>query len=259
MSAGRGRTDRARTEAQLRGVYRRVNYGPNVANALEIFADRGGANPTFVMFHGGWWQEGAIDDGGRYAATLAPLGATHVAVGYSLAPAATLPAIVAEASAAVTFLIEHAATLGCDVSRIVAAGHSAGAHLAATLVTELAPPHVRSAISGLLLIGGAFDLEPIAESYVNNLVGMSVDEAKYLSPVNYVPQRNIPVLLRVGEHEPSEFHRQSALLRERWAGNATVSLGTVPGRDHFDILEELDTPGGLLLQDARALLQITAT
>jgi arylformamidase len=126
-------------------------------------------------------------------------------------------------------------------------------------VTELAPPHVRSAISGLLLIGGAFDLEPIAESYVNNLVGMSADEAKRLSPVHYQPQRNIPVLLRVGEHEPSEFHRQSALLRERWAGNATVSLATVPGRDHFDILEELDTPGGLLLQDARALLQITAT
>jgi len=93
---------------------------------------------------------------GRYASTLAPLGATHVAVGYSLAPSATLSEIVGEASEAVAYLIDHAAALGCDVSRIVAAGHSAGAHLAATLVTELAPPNVRSAISGLLLIGGAF-------------------------------------------------------------------------------------------------------
>jgi len=211
------------------------------------------------MYHGGWWQEGSIDDGGRYAATLAPLGETHVAVGYSLAPAATLPAIVAEASAAVTFLIEHAATLGCDVSRIVAAGHSAGAHLAATLVTELAPVHVQRAISGLLLIGGAFDLEPIAESYVNNLVGMSADEAKRLSPVHYQPQRNIPVLLRVGEHEPSEFHRQSEPIRKKWARHDTGSLATVPGRDHFDVLEELDMPGGSLLRDARALLEISGT
>jgi arylformamidase len=259
MSAGRERTALARSTAQASGVYHRVAYGPSEANHLEIFADREGAHPTLLMFHGGWWQEGAIDDGGRYAATLAPLGATHVAVGYSLAPAATLPAIVAEASAAVTYLIEHAATLGCDVSRIVAAGHSAGAHLAATLVTELAPHQVRNAISGLLLIGGAFDLEPIAESYVNSLVGMSANEAKRLSPVNYVPQRNIPVLLRVGEHEPSEFHRQSELLREKWASHATVSLEIVPGRDHFDVLEELDTPGGSLLRDARALLQLSGT
>ena len=259
MSAGRDRTALARRTAQASGVYRCVAYGPSEANRLEIFANREGAHPTLLMFHGGWWQEGAIDDGGRYAATLAPLGATHVAVGYSLAPAATLSAIVAEASAAVTFLIEHAATLGCDVSKIVAGGHSAGAHLAATLVTELAPLHVQRAISGLLLIGGAFDLEPIAESYVNSLVGMSASEAKQLSPVNYVPQRNIPVLLRVGELEPSEFYRQSELLREKWASHATVSLEIVPGRDHFDVLEELDTPGGSLLRDARALLQLSGT
>ena len=259
MSAGRERTTLARSTAQASGVYHRISYGPSEANQLEIFADRAGAHPTFLMFHGGWWQEGSIDDAGRYAATLAPLGATHVAVGYSLAPSATLSAIVAEASAAAAYLIEHAATLGCDVSRIVAAGHSAGAHLAATLVTELAPPNVRSAISGLLLIGGAFDLEPIAESYVNNLVGMSADEAKRLSPVHYQPQRNIPVLLRVGEHEPSEFHRQSELLREKWASHATVSLANVPGRDHFDVLEELDMPGGSLLRDARALLQLSGT
>jgi arylformamidase len=259
MSAGRDRTALARNTAQASGVYHRVAYGPNEANRLEIFADREGAHPTFLMFHGGWWQEGSIDDGGRYAATLAPLGATHVAVGYSLAPAATLPTIVAEASAAVTHLIKHAATLGCDVSRIVAAGHSAGAHLAAALVTELAPVHVQRAISGLLLIGGAFDLEPIAESYVNNLVGMSANEAKRLSPVHYQPQRNIPVLLRVGEHEPSEFHRQSELLREKWTSHTTVSLATVPGRDHFDVLEELDTPGGSLLSDLAELLQINRT
>jgi len=259
MSAGRERTALARSTAQASGIYHRVSYGPREANHLEIFAVREGAHPTLLMFHGGWWQEGSIDDGGRYAATVSPLGATHVAVGYSLAPAATLSEIVAEASSAVTYLIEHATKLGCDASRIVVGGHSAGAHLAATLVTELAPPKVRSAISALLLIGGAFDLEPIAESYVNSLVGMSADEAKRLSPVNYVPHRSIPVLLRIGEHEPSEFHRQSELLREKWASHANVSLAIVPARDHFDVLEELDTPGGSLLRDARALLQLSGT
>ena len=259
MSAGRERTLLARSTAQASGIFHRVSYGPRESNRLESFADREGAHPTLLMFHGGWWQEGSIDDGGRYASTLVPLGATHVAVGYSLAPSATLSEIVGEASEAVAYLIDHAAALGCDVNRIVAGGHSAGAHLAATLVTELAPARVQRAISGLLLLGGAFDLEPIAESYVNNLLGMSANEAKRLSPVNYSPQRNIPVLLRVGEDEPSEFHRQSELLRERWASHATVSFATVPGRDHFDVLEELDMPGGSLLRDARALLQLSST
>jgi len=256
MSAGRGRTDRARTEAQLRGVYKRVNYGPNVANALEIFADQAGANPTFVMFHGGWWQEGSIDDGGRYATALTRLGVTHIAVGYSLAPSAALAEIVAEAASAMSYIIDHAEELGCDVSRIVVGGHSAGAHLAATLLTDLAPGRVQRAVSGLLLIGGAFDLEPIAESYVNTLVGMTTEEAKRLSPVHYRPQRSIPVLLRVGEHEPSEFHRQSELLRARWASYAPISLATVRGRDHFDVLEELDAPGGSLLSELAELLHI---
>jgi arylformamidase len=256
MAAGRERTALARSIAQGGGFHRGVSYGRSAANQLEIFANNDGEHPTLLMFHGGWWQEGGIDDGGRYATTLVPLGAAHVAVGYSLAPSATLAAIVAEASAAVTYLLDHATALGCDASRIVVGGHSAGAHLAATLVTELAPLNVRSAISGLLLIGGAFDLEPIAESYVNNLVAMSADDAKRLSPVNYQPHRKIPVLLRVGEHEPSEFHRQSTLLQERWGDHATVSLATVPGRDHFDVLEELDTPGGSLLREVAELLQV---
>ena len=254
MAAGRARTAVARRAAQESGVHRLVSYGD--ASSLELFSGTTSAQPTFLMFHGGWWQEGSIEDGGRYATTLVPLGAAHVSVGYPLAPQATLPAIVGQAVAAVEYLLDHADEFGCDTDRIVAGGHSAGAHLAAMLVTEYAPERVRRAISGLLLIGGAFDLEPIAESYVNDLVGMSRSEARTLSPVNYRPIRDIPVVIRVGENEPSEFHRQSALLAERWGAHATVSLAQVPGRDHFDVLEELDSPGGSLLHDAAGLLRV---
>jgi arylformamidase len=256
MAAGRERTASARLAAQSGGRHKVVTYGRYSTSKLEIFSGSEGVRPTFLMFHGGWWQEGSIDDGGRYATTLVPLGATHIAVGYPLTPNVTLSNIVDEAIHAIEYVIEHADTLGCDLSKLVVGGHSAGAQLAAMLVTSRAPARVRDAISGLFLVGGAFDLAPVALSYVNDLVGMSLDEAHELSPINYQPSRRAPVLIRVGEREPSEFHRQSKLLAERWAGEASVSLSVVAGRDHFDILEELDTPGGALLGDVTNLLQI---
>lgn len=254
MRAGRARAEHARERFRASGMYHRRSYGPKERNQLEIFAPPGEANPAFLMFHGGWWQEGSIDDGARYAQAVSDVGAIHIAVGYTLAPAATLSEIVAEAAASVSYVIEHAAEFGCDPTRILVGGHSAGAHLAATLATDVAPAPVREGIAGLLLIGGAFDLNPIAESYVNDVVGMSAEEARRLSPALRLPARQIPVILRVGEYEPSEFHRQAALLADGWRGAAQVACAMVPGRDHFDLLDELDTAGGLLQSDLRGLL-----
>lgn len=254
MQEGRRKAESARQHFQTVGTYQTRSYGPRERNQIELFALHGDPKPAFLMFHGGWWQEGSIDDGARYARAISEIGAHHIAVGYTLAPNATLTEIVEEAAAAVGYVRAHARELRCDPQRIVVGGHSAGAHLAATLVTELAPAHVREAIAGLLLIGGAFDLRPIAESYVNERVRMSIAEAQRLSPALHSPMKRVPVALRVGEHEPSEFHRQSAALIDAWSGAAEVDFAVVPGRDHFDLLDELDTPGGSLQGDLRALL-----
>ena len=65
-------------------------------------------------------------------------------------------------------------------------GHSAGAHLAASLVTELAPGPTRDLVAGLLLVGGIYDLPPLAESYVNERVGMGAQEAVALANEHYI-------------------------------------------------------------------------
>jgi arylformamidase len=212
------------------------------------------------MFHGGWWQEGSIDDGGRYAAAIVAAGGAHVAVGYTLAPAASLREIVDEAAAAVATIAATASQHGADPARIVVAGHSAGAHLAASLITALAPEATRSLVAGLLLVGGIYDLPPLAESYVNEKVGMSAGEAAALSPAALQPLCDVPIALRVGEREPTEFHRNAALLVERWAPSLTsFSASVVADRDHFDVLEELDHNDGALLADAVRLLGLSAS
>ena len=255
MRAGRLRAAAARASATGAGRHETLRYGAREREAIEIFSADGAGELAFAMLHGGWWQEGSIDDGARYAAAVTHLGVDHVAVGYPLAPEATLSGIVDAVGAALAAFLARRAAAEEPSPRLILGGHSAGAHLAAMMATDRAPVIVRDRVAGLLLIGGAFDLAPIAESYVNDLVGMSRDEAAELSPVNRTPVRRLPVTIRVGEHEPSEFHRHASLLRDRWSGAAEVTLGTVPGRDHFDVLDELDRVGGALHRDLADLVR----
>ena len=240
-------------------------YGALLSNRIECFLPRtegapGGARkgaPIFAFLHGGWWQELSTDYAAAPAVALTDAGAIYASIGYTLTPAVGLREIVAEVSAALTTIAANATGMGGDPRRIVLAGHSAGAHLAATQLTALAPEAPRYTAAGLLLIGGAYDLGPIAESYVNEKVRMSAADAEALSPALLAPLHDVPVKIRVGEEEPEEFHRNAALLLERWAPSlSAIDSATLSGRDHFDALDELADPHGRLYADALELLGI---
>lgn len=255
----RARTDAARGESRLRSET--VAYGPLPAERLEWFSPMRRAfppRPILAMFHGGWWEEGSIDDAGHCAASIVDAGALQVSVGYTLAPNASLREIVAAAERAVEAIAATAQEHGGDPRRIVIAGHSAGAHLAASLLTSLAP-RAATLISGLLLVSGAYDLAPITESYINVNLRLSAHEASALSPAMLRPIRDVPLRISVGKREPIEFHRNATLLATRWAPYMNyLDLKVIPRRDHFDVLEELDRPDGILRRDAIELLGLDA-
>ena len=257
-------TDAAR--AAITGKRHRVlAYGAPLSNRIECFLPRtegapGGARkgaPIFAFLHGGWWQELSIEYAATPAVAITDAGAIYASISYTLTPAVGLREIVAEVSAALTTIAANATGMGGDPRRIVLAGHSAGAHLAATQLTALAPEAPRYTAAGLLLIGGAYDLGPIAESYVNEKVRMSAADAEALSPALLAPLHDVPVKIRVGEEEPEEFHRNAALLLEHWAPSlSAIDSATLSGRDHFDVLDELADPHGRLYADALELLGI---
>ena len=245
--------------------HRVLAYGAPSSNRIECFLPRtegapGGARrgaPIFAFLHGGWWQDLSIDYAAAPAVALTDAGAIYASIGYTLTPAVQLRGIVAEVSAALTTIAANATGMGGDPRRIVLAGHSAGAHLAATQLTALTPEAPRYTAAGLLLIGGAYDLGPIAESYVNEKVCMSEADAAALSPALLTPLHDVPVKIRVGEEEPEEFHRNAALLLECWSPSlSAIDSATLSGRDHFDALDELADPHGRLYADALELLGI---
>ncbi len=163
----------------------KLRYGTTEQQTLDLFVPDGVAKPpVLVFFHGGYWQELSKEDSAFAAPQCLAHGIAYAAVGYTLAPAATLSDIVAECRAAVGWLGRLGDTMGIDPDRLIVAGSSAGAHLAAmtALPTPFGAPG-SSPVKGAVLVSGIYDLEP--------LIGTSIDAALGLDPATAA--RNSPL------------------------------------------------------------------
>jgi len=220
---------------------RDIAYGPASRTRLDVVRPQGpGPFPCLAFLHGGFWQEGDKAGSGFAARALAQEGWATALIGYTLAPEARLSQIVTEVGQAITHLAMQAPALRIDPARLVLAGHSAGGHLTAALICGKAGADVANAIAGAVLISGVYDLRPIADSYVNNAVGMDTDEVRALSVIGAKPLRDIPVHLLIGADEPAAFQEQTDALHADWAGTlSALTLHRATGRDHFDILDDL--------------------
>lgn len=88
--------------------------------------------PTIVYFHGGGWRGGSPETGFVYGDALAEHGIVTLAVEYRLTDAVTLDETIKDAAAAIRWTRERGRTIGTDPGKIIAFGHSAGGHLAAS-------------------------------------------------------------------------------------------------------------------------------
>ena len=227
-------------------VTRDVAYGADPMQAMDITRPVGKQNmPALVFIHGGFWQEGSKDWSGFAAQEMAAQGWAHIGLGYRLAPAARLRDIVRDIATGLAFLRLHATQYGIDPTRIVVAGHSAGAQLTAAIMAGQAGQAAADSLAGAVLISGVYDLAPIAASYVNDAAAIDAAEIADLSPLYQVPVRDIPVSVLIGADEPDAFQRQTDALVTKWGPLLSdITCRRVAGRDHFDILDEL-TPASL--------------
>lgn len=244
----------AARNAHAEGRWIHVSHGSGLHSASEIFLPVDEApSPMIAFIHGGWWQEGSIDVSAAPATTFTSAGIAWASLGYTLAPQATLGQIIAEIGHALGKVIE-ASGGRVDPTRIVLAGHSAGAHLAASHAIRVHSGASRVAVQGLLLVSGAYDLGPVQKSYVNDAVQMSPEEAEALSPALQERPRDIEAVIAVGLEEGEEFVRNARTLRSVWSDMAaTTELLEIEGRDHFDILDELAADSGVLFRRAVAM------
>jgi arylformamidase len=229
-------------------------YGDGPRQAIDLFLPAGAGQPPLLAFiHGGYWQGRDRKDFSFAAKPLVAAGGAAVALlGYDLAPAVTMDAIVGQIRDGLAWLHRNGAAQGFDPERIFVAGHSAGGHLAAmALATDWAGAFGLPAdlIKGVTAISGVFDLEPIRRCYLNDVLGMDEAEARRNSPLHLPLGRPCPVTVAVGELETAAFHEQSqAYAAKLEAAGWPVALMTQPGLDHFAIVMTLAEAGAPIVR-----------
>lgn len=127
--------ERRRVAAEQTDV-REVGISEGRAGGVGVRTYRGGPAPApaVVYCHAGGFALGNLDTDHRLCVELARRGrCTVVSVDYRLAPEHPYPAALEDASAVLRWVAAEAAALGVDPARLVVAGSSAGAALAACL------------------------------------------------------------------------------------------------------------------------------
>jgi arylformamidase len=250
------------TAARRAHVPATVRYGTTERQTLDLFVPHGVAKPPIlVFFHGGYWQELSKEAAAFAVPQCLAHGIAYAAVGYTLAPAATLSEIVAECRAAVSWLGRFGDTMGIDPDRLVVAGSSAGAHLAAmtALPTPFGAPG-SNPVKGAVLVSGIYDLEPLIGTSIDAALSLDPATAARNSPLRQPLKGFPPSLVCWGENETDQFKRQSHAFTQavREAGTDCVEFENA-ARNHFDVILDLADPATVLGRRVLALIQSTAS
>ena len=245
-------------------VQRDLRYGTAPRALIDFFPAAtalAGPRPGLLVYlHGGYWQELSKESSAFLAPAWHAAGFAHAVVGYTLAPAATLPAIVAESRAALAWLRAHAVDLGFDPENVVVAGSSAGGYLAAAAggrpsrdAGHPAMRHAGPGVRGIVPISGIFDLAPLVGTSINDALGLDAATAATLDLLR-AQDRFPPAVVAWGEIETREFTRQSRAFAARLAADRTpCTTLEIAARNHFDVVLDLADPRTALFAAARAL------
>lgn len=246
-------------------------YGPSSAETLDIFPAQQAElpSPVLVFIHGGYWRSLDKADHAFLAPAFTRQGVCVVVPNYALCPTVTIPDIGAQMVRALLWVYRHIARFGGDPNRITVAGHSAGGQLAAWLLTCPWPqlladgsPHWSPALlKNALSISGLYDLEPLRHTpFLADSLRLTPEQVQQASPAR-LPAPPVSAgrgLLYsvVGGDESSEFVRQNQLIQQTWGQQVVPVCQTLPGLNHFSVLEALAQPGHSLHRLAQQLLGV---
>jgi len=177
-----------------------------------------------------------------------------MAIGYPLCPEATVEQIVSCIEQSLIYILKYAQKTS---SKIFLCGHSAGAHLASSML--LIDWYKKYKLSntlfgGFFLISGIYDLIPLVDTYVNLPLKMTQDSALKLSPLLSDSElfccdfKHLPIVCVSAGDEATPFQEQNEQfgMKLQQMGFTKCEILKLQNRDHFDIIEELRTNDDIL-------------
>jgi acetyl esterase/lipase len=238
-------------------------YGPDPAHVLDLYLPPPDAvvsapAPLILFFHSGGWIGGSRTNVPDFVTRQIGHGWAVASADYRFAPAAPFPAAIEDAKWALRWLKANASNLGIRPDCIVAAGTSAGGHIAAMLaVTKSAfeptglPAELASLdekVIGLIDVVGPTDLgslwrEPtgygpaITSSFLQcTSIGCDPNLLAASNPITYVAPDDPPALLVYGGQDTLVTATENGqALADAWAevaGPAVVTYERVPDQGH---------------------------
>ncbi len=242
-----------------------VAYGQGDKEKLDIFPGTSSkttppkAAPVLIFIHGGYWRSLDKADQSFLAPALTKQGSCVVIPNYSLCPAVTVSDIVLQLVKAVAWVYKNIDQYGGDPQRITVAGHSAGGHLVAMLLSCLWSKFDKTlpndVVKNALSISGLFEMEtPMHSPYLQDSLHLTTAEVKRISPAWMPAPKQGQLFSVVGGDESPEFLRHNQLIQDAWGKSAVPVCEQLPGLNHFTVLESLCQSESRLHRLAQELL-----
>ncbi len=251
----------------------RLPYGSGPLQFGNLRLPKGaGPHPVVVFVHGGCWlSRYDIAHVAALEQALADSGFAVWSIEYRRVgdEGGGWPSTFADVGQGADFLRDIAPKYGLDINRVVAAGHSAGGHLALWLAARRKlPSSSELRVQNPLAVRGVFGLAPAPDleglhaagtcgGVVNQLMGGSPTDhpdryaatsLMQLAPVG-VPQVHI-----VGAHDRTWTPVGRAYVaRAREVGDTMITLVEAPEAGHFELISPTSTTWPLVIRELKAM------
>ena len=240
------------------GAPRRLSYGPTAIEQLDLFTTNVPNAPIHVFIHGGAWRVGSAATAAYQSEMFVDAGAHFIALDFSsvIETKGDLRVLADQVRRAVAWTFRSARSFGGDPDRLYVSGHSSGAHLTAVVLTtdwrkEFGLP--ADTVKGALCASGVYELRPASLSVRSTYVNFTPEVLELLSPLRHLDAIVTPVIVAHGTLETPEYQRQNReFAAALHAAHKVADLIVLDGYNHFEVLESLGNPYGII---GRAVLR----
>lgn len=230
----------------------------------DVYAATGGRGPVMLFLHGGGWVGGSPATHDRMSREFAVRGFLVISVDYPRAPRRRFPAGYDGCLQALAWALLNAAQYGGDAGRVVVAGDSAGANLAAAVAVSDEAQVVPLRAAALLY--GIYDFHAALSVLAPLIGGGASDTQQYVAPGSFTELRGDPRLsplhaagqlppcwLGVGSDDPL-LEESQALADELERVGVPHELHVEPGAPHSYLQMPFDERCAAGLDSAAAFL-----
>ena len=227
-----------------------ISYGLHSENKLDIYrpiSTTKSNGKVIVFFYGGCWGECTSLKKADYlfvGQSLASKGFTVVIADFRQYPEVNFNNLMSDASNVIRWTIKNIKKYDGSPNKIFVAGHSSGAHIAATLALNqrYLDHNSRQKIKGFIGLAGPYDFLPLDEEYQRKLFNPAKKYANS-QPINFVSSSSPALLILHGEEDKTVFkHNAVNLSKKAKQFGVKQQLILYPSLSHVGILTALSRP-----------------